>query len=39
YTEADVSDLVRDFDYKPMTKVQDGIKEFIKWYKNFYNID
>ncbi|HXK91020.1 MAG TPA: NAD-dependent epimerase, partial [Bacteroidales bacterium] len=39
YTEADVSDLVRDFGYKPTTKVQDGIKEFIKWYKNFYNID
>lgn len=39
YTEADVSDLVRDFGYKPSTKVQDGIKEFIKWYKNFYNID
>lgn len=39
YTEADVSDLVRDFGYKPTTKVQDGIKEFIKWYKNFYNIN
>lgn len=39
YTEADVSDLVRDFGYKPTTKVQDGIKEFIKWYKQFYNID
>ncbi|HNQ20274.1 MAG TPA: NAD-dependent epimerase, partial [Bacteroidales bacterium] len=39
YTEADVSDLVRDFGYKPTTKVQDGIREFIKWYKQFYNID
>ena len=39
YTEADVSDLVRDFGYKPTTKVQDGIREFIKWYKKFYNID
>ena len=39
YTEADVSDLVRDFGYKPTTKVQDGIKEFIKWYKQFYMID
>lgn len=39
YTEADVSDLVRDFGYKPTTKVQDGIREFIKWYKKFYNIE
>lgn len=39
YTEADVSDLVRDFGYKPSTQVRDGIKEFIKWYKNFYSVD
>lgn len=35
-TYADVSDLIKDFDYKPNTILQDGIKEFVKWYKEFY---
>jgi UDP-glucuronate 4-epimerase len=35
-TYADVSDLIKDFDYKPDTKLPDGIKEFVKWYKDFY---
>ena len=37
-TYADVSDLIEDFDYKPDTKLDDGIKEFVKWYKEFYKI-
>ncbi len=37
-TYADVSDLVRDIGYKPPTKVEDGIKKFIKWYKEFYGV-
>lgn len=36
-TYADVSDLINDFDYKPDTKLADGIKEFVKWYKDFYD--
>jgi UDP-glucuronate 4-epimerase len=35
-TFADVSGLVNDFDYKPDTSLVDGISEFIKWYRNFY---
>ncbi|MCT7508241.1 NAD-dependent epimerase [Aliarcobacter cryaerophilus] len=38
-TYADVSDLIEDFDYKPYTKLADGIKEFVKWYKEFYKIE
>lgn len=37
-TYADVNDLIEDFDYKPNTPISKGIAEFIKWYKNFYNI-
>lgn len=37
-TFADVDDLIRDFDYKPETKLADGIGEFVKWYREFYNI-
>jgi UDP-glucuronate 4-epimerase len=38
-TYADVSDLMRDFNYKPDTSVQDGIGKFVDWYKDFYDID
>ena len=37
-TYADVSALVEDVDYKPATKIEDGIANFIAWYKEFYNI-
>lgn len=35
-TYADVEDLIKDFNYKPNTKLADGIEEFVKWYKDFY---
>jgi len=35
-TFADVSDLIKDFGYKPDTKLTDGIDKFVKWYKEFY---
>lgn len=35
-TYADVSDLVNDLDYKPSTSIESGIKNFIKWYLNYY---
>jgi len=35
-TYADVSGLIKDFDYKPETRLADGIGEFVKWYKEFY---
>lgn len=36
-TFADVDDLINHFDYKPDTKLTDGISEFIKWYREFYS--
>jgi UDP-glucuronate 4-epimerase len=38
-TYADVSDLVTDLNYKPGTRLEDGIQNFVKWYKDFYRID
>ena len=35
-TFADVSDLVRDFDYKPATPIQEGIDNFVDWYLKFF---
>lgn len=37
-TYADVSDLINDFEYKPNTLLEDGIKKFVKWYEEFYKI-
>ena len=35
-TYADTNDLIEDFDYKPDTKLSDGIGEFVIWYRGFY---
>ncbi len=35
-TYADVSDLMRDFDYSPKTPLDIGIEKFVHWYKAFY---
>lgn len=37
-TYADVSDLVNDFHFKPSTSLEEGIDNFIDWYKNFYKV-
>ena len=35
-TCADVQDLVNNLHYKPNTKVQEGIKRFVEWYRGYY---
>ena len=35
-TFADVSDLEKFFDYKPSTEIEDGIRNFVDWYKGYY---
>lgn len=35
-TWADVDDLINNFDYKPDTSIDDGIRRFIEWYKDYY---
>ena len=37
-TYADLTDLVRDFDYKPTTTINQGVTKFVEWYKDYYNI-
>ena len=36
-TWADVSELMNDYNYKPSTSIEEGIKEFVNWYKEYYN--
>jgi len=35
-TYADVSGLIQDFDYHPSTSLDEGIANFVLWYKNYY---
>ena len=37
-TYADVSDLVRDMDYQPATRVEDGVARFVTWYRSYYGV-
>ena len=37
-TFADTSLLESYIGFKPKTKIKDGIKKFIEWYKVFYQI-
>lgn len=36
-TYADTSALERDFEFRPSTRLRDGLRKFAVWYKKFYN--
>jgi UDP-glucuronate 4-epimerase len=35
-TYADITDLVKDFDYYPKTSVEDGVRNFADWFLKYY---
>lgn len=35
-TYADVTDLMRDYDFKPETSIEEGLAKFVEWYKDYY---
>lgn len=37
-TYANVDDLARDVGFKPDTPIEEGIKRFVEWYREFYGI-
>ncbi|MDH5436852.1 MAG: NAD-dependent epimerase [Gammaproteobacteria bacterium] len=37
-TYANVDDLVKDVDYKPAMKVEEGIRNFVEWYKDYFKV-
>ncbi|MBU1193739.1 MAG: NAD-dependent epimerase [Proteobacteria bacterium] len=37
-TYADVNDLIEDTGFKPSTSVDEGIAEFVRWYKGYYKL-
>ncbi|MFK7912628.1 MAG: NAD-dependent epimerase [Pseudomonadales bacterium] len=38
-TFANVDDLIADVGYKPDTPVEDGIRAFVTWYKEYYQVE
>jgi UDP-glucuronate 4-epimerase len=36
-TFADIDKLIDDFGYKPSTSINNGLEQFIKWYKKYVN--
>ena len=37
-TYANVDDMEKKFDYKPSTSIIMGVKNFVKWYKDYFDI-
>jgi UDP-glucuronate 4-epimerase len=37
-TEADVSDLVANVGYRPVVPVEEGVANFVRWYRMYYQI-
>jgi len=37
-TWADTTDLEMNLDYKPNTSIEHGVSQFVKWYKDYYNL-
>jgi UDP-glucuronate 4-epimerase len=37
-TSADVDDLMRDVGFKPATPVAAGIRDFVRWYREYYKV-
>ena len=35
-TYADVTELMRDYDFKPDTSIEEGLQKFVYWYRNYY---
>jgi UDP-glucuronate 4-epimerase len=38
-TFADIDDLIRDVGFAPETSIEDGIRNFVVWYRGHYNIE
>jgi UDP-glucuronate 4-epimerase len=37
-TSADVSDLIRDVGFQPATPVAVGVKNFVRWYREYFQV-
>ncbi|MEK6673138.1 MAG: NAD-dependent epimerase [Nitrospirota bacterium] len=37
-TYADIDDLTRDVGFRPVTSIEEGIREFVNWYREYYKV-
>jgi UDP-glucuronate 4-epimerase len=37
-TYADVDELIKDVGFKPSTSIEEGIKKFVDWYREYYKV-
>lgn len=37
-TYADVDDLIKDVSYQPLTSIEDGVRRFVDWYRDYYRV-
>lgn len=37
-TYADVTDLMKDYDFKPETTIEEGLSKFVEWYRAYYGV-
>ena len=37
-TFADVADLMRDVGFRPETPIEDGLRDFVAWYRGHYKV-
>ena len=37
-TEADVSDLIANTGYRPVVPVEEGVANFVRWYREYYRV-
>jgi UDP-glucuronate 4-epimerase len=37
-TWADVQELIDHYDYRPSTPVEEGIRKFVDWYRDYYKV-
>ncbi len=38
-TFSDISRLVADFDFRPATSLQDGVRQFVQWYQEYHGLN
>jgi UDP-glucuronate 4-epimerase len=37
-TFADIEELMRDTGFRPSTSIEDGVRDFVAWYRDHYNV-
>jgi len=37
-TYADVDDLIKDVGFRPETSIEEGVKRFVEWYREYYHV-